>query len=166
MIIKAHTLFISDLHLERGTPLVTAHFLNFMKYQAPNADATYILGDFFEAWIGDDNHTPFNRKVIESLQIVTHSKPIYFMRGNRDFLIGKKFAAVSGVILLKDPSIIQLYSKSVLLTHGDSLCTLDHKHQIYRRNIMKPWVQKLILSLPLSLRRKLAKVSRTKSSTP
>ena len=160
---KAHTLFISDLHLGESTPLVTAHFLHFIQYQAPNADATYILGDFFEAWIGDDNQTPFNRKIIELLQIMTHTKPVYFMRGNRDFLIGKKFSAVSGVILLKDPSIIQLYSKPVLLTHGDSLCTLDYKHQVYRRKIMKPWVQKLILSLPLSLRRKLAQKFREQS---
>ena len=160
---KAHTLFISDLHLEKGTPLVTAHFFHFMQHQAPNADATYILGDFFETWIGDDNQTPFNRKIIEVLQIMTHTKPVYFMRGNRDFLIGKKFAAVSGVILLQDPSIIQLYNRPVLLTHGDSLCTLDYKHQIYRRKIMKPWVQKLILSFPLTLRRKLAQKFREKS---
>ncbi len=81
-----HTLFISDLHLEEKTPSITAHFLYFLKHQAPKADAIYILGDFFEAWIGDDNQTPFNRKIIESLQTLARTKPTYFMRGNRDFL--------------------------------------------------------------------------------
>ncbi|EAX31987.1 UDP-2,3-diacylglucosamine diphosphatase [Coxiella burnetii] len=158
-----HTLFISDLHLEEETPSITAHFLYFLKHQAPKADAIYILGDFFEAWIGDDNQTPFNRKIIESLQTLARTKPTYFMRGNRDFLIGQRFAAMTGVSLLEDPSVIQLYNKPVLLMHGDSLCTLDHKHQAYRRKIMKPWVQKLMLSLPLSLRRKLAKKFREQS---
>lgn len=162
--IKSHTLFISDLHLEEEKPLITSCFFNFMKYQAPKADAIYILGDFFEAWIGDDNQSVFNRQIIEALRkLIEKGPPIYFMRGNRDFLIGKKFAAAANTILLKDPTVILLYDKSILLMHGDSLCTLDHKHQIYRRNVTKPWIEKLMLSLPLSLRRKLAKGIRKKS---
>lgn len=89
--IKSHTLFISDLHLEEEKPLITSCFFNFMKYQAPKADAIYILGDFFEAWIGDDNQSVFNRQIIEALRkLIEKGPPIYFMRGNRDFLIGKK----------------------------------------------------------------------------
>ncbi|QTS83652.1 UDP-2,3-diacylglucosamine diphosphatase [Coxiella endosymbiont of Amblyomma nuttalli] len=161
---KSHTLFISDLHLEEEKPSITARFFDFMEYQAPKSDAIYILGDFFEAWIGDDNQSIFNRKIIEVLRKLTEKGPeIYFMRGNRDFLIGKKFAIAANIILLKDPTVISLYNKSILLMHGDSLCMLDHKHQIYRRNVAKPWVEKLMLSLPLVLRRKLAKELRKKS---
>lgn len=164
MMEKSHTLFISDLHLEEKTPSITARFFHFMESQAPKADAIYILGDFFEAWIGDDNQSVFNRQIIEALRTLTEKgPPIYFMRGNRDFLVGKKFAAAANTILLEDPTVISFYDKSVLLMHGDSLCTLDYKHQIYRRNVAKPWVQKLMLSLPLSLRRKLAKGLRKKS---
>ena len=161
---KPHTLFISDLHLGEGTPSVTARFFDFMEYQAPKADAIYILGDFFEVWIGDDNQSVFNRQIIEALRALIGKGPIiYFMRGNRDFLIGEKFATATNTVLLEDPTVISLYDKSTLLMHGDSLCTLDHKHQIYRRNVAKPWVEKLMLSLPLSLRRKLAKRLRKKS---
>lgn len=161
---KPHTLFISDLHLEEGTPSITDRFFYFMKYQAPKADAIYILGDFFEVWIGDDNQSVFNRQIIEALRtLIKEGTLIYFMRGNRDFLIGKKFATATNTVLLKDPTVISLYDKSTLLMHGDSLCTLDHKHQIYRRNVAKPWVEKLMLSLPLSLRYKLAKRLRKKS---
>lgn len=164
MPIKPHALFISDLHLEEGASEVTSLFLRFMETQAPKADILYILGDFFEAWIGDDDKTDFNQKIIFKLRsLVKKGIPIYFMRGNRDFLIGENFAKNAGVILLKDPTVISLYGKSVLLMHGDSLCTLDHKHQSYRRKINNQLIQQLILSLPLTLRRKLAKKLRGKS---
>lgn len=160
---KSHTLFISDLHLAEETPAITAHFMHFLQHQVHHADAIYILGDFFEAWIGNDNQTPFNFKIVALLKTIARTKPVYFMRGNRDFLIGRQFATMTGVTLLEDPSVIRLYGKSALLMHGDSLCTLDHKHQAYRRKIMRPWVQKLILSLPLSFRRTLAKKFREQS---
>ena len=161
---KSHTLFISDLHLEEKAPEVAALFLQFMKDQAPKADALCILGDFFEAWIGDDDKTAFNQKIVLTLRsLVKSGTPIYFMRGNRDFLIGEKFTKTAGVTLLEDPTIISLYGKSVLLMHGDSLCTLDRKHQAYRRKTTKRWVRKLMLSLPLNLRRKLADRLRKKS---
>ena len=161
---KSHTLFISDLHLEEKAPDVASLFLQFMENQAPKADALCILGDFFETWIGDDDKTAFNQKIILTLRsLVKNGTPIYFMCGNRDFLIGEKFAKTAGIILLEDPTVVSLYGRSVLLMHGDSLCTLDHKHQAYRRKITKRWVQKLMLSLPLTLRRKLAKRLREKS---
>ena len=161
--VKPHTLFISDLHLTEENPSITAYFMHFLQHQVRYADAIYILGDFFEAWIGNDNQTPFNFKIVASLKTITCTKPVYFMRGNRDFLIGRKFATMTGVTLLEDPSVIELYGKLILLMHGDSLCTLDHRHQAYRRKIMRPWVQKLILLLPLSLRRKLAQKFREQS---
>lgn len=161
---KSYTLFISDLHLKEAASDVAALFLQFMENQAPKADALYILGDFFEAWIGDDDKTDFNQKIILTLRsLVKNGTPIYFIRGNRDFLIGEKFAKNAGVIVLDDPAVIFLYGKPVLLMHGDSLCTLDHKHQAYRRKITNRWIQKLMLSLPLTLRRKLAKKLREKS---
>ena len=161
---KSHTLFISDLHLEKEAFDVTTLFLQFMESQAPRADALYILGDLFEAWIGDDDKTVFNQHIISTLHsLVRNGTPIYFMCGNRDFLIGKKFAKNAGVILIKDPMVISLYDKPALLVHGDSLCTLDHKHQAYRRKITKRWIQYLMLLLPLSLRRKLAEKLREKS---
>ncbi|MFV9989080.1 MAG: UDP-2,3-diacylglucosamine diphosphatase [Coxiella endosymbiont of Dermacentor nuttalli] len=161
---KSHTLFISDLHLKEEASNVKMLFFRFMKEQAPKADSLYILGDLFEAWIGDDDKTTFNQQIISTLySLVKNGTPIYFMCGNRDFLIGKKFARKTGVILIEDPIVISLYDKSVLLVHGDSLCTLDHKHQAYRRKITKRWVKKLTLSLPLSLRRRLAKKLREKS---
>ena len=89
--------------------------------------------------------------------------PVYFMHGNRDFLIGQRFAEKSGVTLLPDPTVIELYGQSILLTHGDVLCTLDVKHQSYRKKVNKRWVQQLFLNIPLSLRRKLAKRLREKS---
>ncbi|AJC50255.1 UDP-2,3-diacylglucosamine hydrolase [Coxiella endosymbiont of Amblyomma americanum] len=161
---KPHTLFISDLHLEESAYNTTTLFLQFIKERALKADALYILGDLFESWIGDDNHTDFNQRIILTLRfLISNGTPIYFMPGNRDFLIGKQFARNTGVILIEDPTIISLYNKSILLVHGDSFCTLDHKHQSYRRKITKRWIKALILSLPLILRRKLAKKLRQKS---
>ncbi len=159
-----HTLFISDLHLQEDEPQITATFLDFMEHRAPHADALYILGDFFEAWIGDDDHNAFNQRIIDALQkLVESGTPIYFMRGNRDLLIGKKFAEAAKMTLLNDPCVVKLYNKSVLLSHGDILCTLDHRHQRYRKVATKPWLQKLFLMLPLSFRRKLANQMRIAS---
>lgn len=151
---KSHTLFISDLHLCQEQPEATSLFLNFLKNQAKNADALYILGDFFEVWIGDDDHNDFNMKNIQALREYTASGiPTYFMRGNRDFLIGKRFAKETGIQLLKDPTIIQLYNTPTLLLHGDSLCTLDVKHQKMRKIMHNRLYQKLTLMLPLRIRR-------------
>ena len=159
-----HTLFISDLHLQVEEPRITAAFLEFMRHRAPHADALFILGDFFEAWIGDDDRSPFNDQVIQALrQLADTGTPLYFMRGNRDFLIGKKFAAQSGMTLLDDPTVFELYGKPILLTHGDILCTLDVKHQRYRKIVMKPWLQKIFSTLPLSFRRCIAQCLRGKS---
>ena len=161
---KSHTLFISDLHLKKEVPNITRLFLQFMEQQAPKADALYILGDLFEAWIGDDDKTDFNQYIISILySLIKNGTPIYFMCGNRDFLIGEKFAKNTGVILIRDPTVIFLYDKPALLVHGDSLCTLDHEHQAFRRKITKRWMQKLMLLIPVSLRRKLAKRLREKS---
>jgi len=163
---SSHTLFISDLHLDASAPHITAHFLHFIEQEAPKAEALYILGDFFDAWLGDDNiDTPFNQKINHALKnLKSKGTPVYFMRGNRDLLIGKSFAKASGVILLQDPTLIQLYQQPVLLTHGDCLCTDDIPYQVYRYCIRQQWIQKLLLSLiPLSARKKLIKKMRQNS---
>ncbi len=151
---KSHTLLISDLHLCQEAPESTRIFLNFLENQAKDADALYILGDFFEVWIGDDNHCDFNVQIIQALRQYTASGiPTYFMRGNRDFLIGKRFAKATGVAFLKEPTMIELYNKPILLLHGDSLCTLDVKHQKARKVMHNRFYQQMSLRLPLRIRK-------------
>src|SRR5690606_5417428 len=119
-----------------------------IREEAPKADALYILGDCFEAWVGDDDQSAFNQMIIQSLrQLTEQGTPVYFMRGNRDFLIGDGFARQTGVTLLPDPTVIHLYGQSVLLSHGDLLCTLDCKHQAYRKKVNWRWLQRLFLML-------------------
>ncbi len=149
------TFFISDLHLQADEPKITAAFLYFLQEIAPQADALYILGDLFEAWIGDDDLSYFNTQIIQALKQATDKGlPIYFMRGNRDFLIGTRFMAATGMKLLADPTVIELYGVPTLLMHGDSLCTLDKKHQRARLLTLNPLLQRIALSLPLAWRRR------------
>jgi UDP-2,3-diacylglucosamine hydrolase len=151
------TLFISDLHLDGERPDITAQFLEFLEREARHAQALYILGDLFEAWIGDDDPDPDKRRVIAALRSLTRSGvPVYFIHGNRDFLIGRRFAAETGVQLLRDPTSIQLYGKRVLLMHGDTLCIDDPDYQRLRRIVRNPLVQFILRRLTLGQRLKLA----------
>lgn len=159
-----HTLFISDLHLEKDEPAITATFLDFLHTEAAKADALYILGDFFEVWIGDDDQTPFNQKITHALRQFTASgTPTYFMHGNRDFLIGRRFAKATGVTLLQDPSIVTVYGKPLYLTHGDALCTYDIAHQKLRKKTTNKFYQRLALLMPLWFRRAMARKLREHS---
>ncbi|WP_342220724.1 UDP-2,3-diacylglucosamine diphosphatase [Rickettsiella endosymbiont of Miltochrista miniata] len=151
------TLFISDLHLSSDQSAITQLFLNFLQHQARQAEALYILGDLFETWIGDDNLSPYNQTIITALAELTASGvAAYFMPGNRDFLIGKRFIQQTGCRYLVDPTIIDLYGSPTLLTHGDSWCTLDEDYQRYRRWSRYPFWQFLFLHLPLAWRQKIA----------
>ncbi|HRD67537.1 MAG TPA: UDP-2,3-diacylglucosamine diphosphatase [Candidatus Competibacter sp.] len=151
------TLFISDLHLDPARPAITALFLNFLKQSARQAEACYILGDLFEAWIGDDDDADLGQIVTDSLRALTGSGvPVYFLHGNRDFLIGERFAAASGVRLLPESGVIDLYGESVLLLHGDTLCTDDIDYQTFRAQVRDPAWQAQLLALPLAQRRTLA----------
>jgi UDP-2,3-diacylglucosamine hydrolase len=163
--IMPNIFFISDLHLCEAEPRATDIFLDFLQHQAREAEALYILGDLFEAWVGDDDHCAFNLKIITALRDATQSGlPIYFMRGNRDFLIGKQFMQQSGVRLLNDPTVINLYGVRTLLMHGDSLCTLDTQHQRTRRFTLNPFCQWLGLRLlSLNCRKRLGAWMRGKS---
>lgn len=151
------TLFISDLHLEECRPAITTLFLSFLRQYAASADALYILGDLFEAWIGDDERSELNKQVMKALRDLTDmGVPVYFMHGNRDFLIGKQFIKKTGCHLLPDPSVIKLYGQPVLLMHGDTLCTTDTHYLNFRKKVRNPLYQSLFLALPLSLRGYLA----------
>ena len=151
------TLFISDLHLDGERPEITAQFLEFLEREGRQAQALYVLGDLFEAWIGDDDPDPDKRRVITALRSLTHSGvPVYFMHGNRDFLIGRRFAAETGARLLPDPTAIQLYGERVLLMHGDTLCTDDPDYQRLRRIVRNPLVQFILRRMTLRQRLKLA----------
>lgn len=151
------TLFISDLHLDENQPEMADLFFNFLKNKAIKSDALYILGDFFEAWIGDDDLSPFNLKIIEALNSATQQGlPIYFAHGNRDFLIGKRFLKATGCQLLPDEYVVNLYGTPILLMHGDTLCTLDVKYLKFRKK-SRTWLYKKLASWKsLASRRELA----------
>src|SRR5690606_13611537 len=120
------TLFVSDLHLDLARPEILQAFERFIADEAVHADALYILGDLFEAWIGDDAKDPVGARFIAAMQPLREAgKPAVFMHGNRDFLLGERFAREAGMTLLPDPSVIDLYGTPTLLMHGDSLCTDD-----------------------------------------
>lgn len=152
------TRFISDLHLEESRPDITDAFLAFLQDKAMGIDAIYILGDFFEAWIGDDERTPLQETIAAALSKVKASgTAIYFMHGNRDFLIGEDYCSRAGATLLDDPSVVELYGTPYLLMHGDSLCTADVEYQKFRANMRNPQWQKMMLQRPLEDRKQMAR---------
>ncbi|MFS2123145.1 UDP-2,3-diacylglucosamine diphosphatase [Pseudomonas sp. Pseusp97] len=157
-------LFISDLHLEAERPDITRAFLHFLSTRARTAEALYILGDFFEAWIGDDGMDEFQHAIARALREVSDSGTrIYLMHGNRDFLIGQAFCREAGCTLLRDPSLIDLGGEKILLMHGDSLCTLDAAYMKLRRWLRNPLSLFILRHLPLSTRHKLARKLRKES---
>jgi UDP-2,3-diacylglucosamine hydrolase len=158
------TLFISDLHLDDSRPAVTRAFLHLLRYEAPAAESLYILGDFFEVWVGDDNDSPLIREVIDGLkQLTEKSTPVFIMHGNRDFLLGQQFCRKTGCTLINDPTVIALYNKPVLLMHGDSLCTEDAHYQAFRQQVRSPEWQQQLLEKPLAERLAIAKQLREAS---
>ena len=158
------TLFISDLHLEESRPDITEAFLGFLDGKASGVDQLYILGDFFEAWIGDDERTPLQEQIATALRKLRDSGTrIFLMHGNRDFLIGQDFCDRAGATLLDDPTVINLYGTPTLLMHGDSLCTADVEYQKFRANMRNPQMQKMMLARPLEDRQQMARQLRQMS---
>ena len=149
--------FISDLHLHEGRPDITQAFVGFLEETAPKAEKLYILGDLFEAWIGDDNQSKFISEIRESLLKVNKTTEIFFMHGNRDFLLGPEFASSSGMKLISDPYVEEMFGSPVLLMHGDLLCTKDVDYQKFRKTSRDPEWQKDFLSKSLAERQKIAK---------
>jgi len=160
------TLFIADLHLDPGRPAITALFLRFLQEEASHADALYILGDLFEAWIGDDTPSPAADAVADALKSVADSGvPVYFIRGNRDFLLGEQYARRAGMRILPDPSVIDLYGMPVLLQHGDLMCTDDVPYQQFRAQTRDPAFQAQFLAQPLAERIAFAQKARQASQS-
>lgn len=158
------TYFIADLHLSENRPHLLALFRQFMQEQAPEAEKLYILGDLFDFWIGDDEQSDLISEVQQLIRHLTEQGvPCYFQHGNRDFLIGKKFANACGLTLLPTYQVIDLYSTPTLLCHGDTLCVDDVKYQHYRKKVHQKWRQWLFLHLPLKVRLKIAEKIRAKS---
>lgn len=158
------TYFIADLHLAENRPDITACFLSFMKNDAIKAERLYILGDLFEVWFGDDYETELTDAVINAVTTLNNSgTPVYFIHGNRDFLLGKSFAQKSNMILLPEKQLIDLYDEKVLLMHGDTLCTRDVDYQKFRKKSRSWWWQGFMTNLPLWLRKNIADNYREKS---
>jgi UDP-2,3-diacylglucosamine hydrolase len=151
------TLFISDLHLDAAEPATGAQFIDFLATRAGNAEALYILGDLFEAWVGDDDREPYRDRICVALaSLAERGVACYVMHGNRDFLLQSGFASRSGARMIDDPIIIDLYGEPALLTHGDALCVADRPYQLLRGVVRSARWQRQFLHLPLTLRRGLA----------
>jgi UDP-2,3-diacylglucosamine hydrolase len=159
------TLFVSDLHLDPARPAITALFLEFLEDEAPHAEALYILGDLFEAWIGDDADDALAQSVRAALaRLRAAGVPVYVMRGNRDFLFGQRFAEESGATLLPDPCVVMLYGQPTLLMHGDLLCTDDRDYLAFRAMVREAAWQADFLAKPMSERAAFAAKARAASS--
>ena len=168
------TRLISDLHLHPGAPAITEGFLHWLEESARGCEALYLLGDIFEAWIGDDlldlaggdptGQADLAVGVARALRrLADEGTAVFLMHGNRDFLLGTRFAEQAGATLLPDPRVVTLGGKRVLLMHGDSLCTLDTAYQVFRAQARHPQWQEQVLSMPIDQRIALARQLREQS---
>ncbi|RZA15091.1 MAG: UDP-2,3-diacylglucosamine diphosphatase, partial [Lysobacteraceae bacterium] len=147
------TLFVADLHLDPDRPEITALFGEFLRGEARSAEALYILGDLFEAWVGDDDPSGAGASVAGWLhELGDAGVPAYFIRGNRDFLLGHDYARRSGLVLLPDPAVVMLHGQPTLILHGDLLCTDDLAYQQFRAQSRDPRWQAQFLAQPLQAR--------------
>lgn len=157
-------IFISDLHLSPTTPEHNQIFYQLLgKWERDNIDALYILGDFFDYWLGDDDENSFTREMSSKLSQFSQTTPIYFRAGNHDFALGKKYAKRSGMKLIKDMHVTHIAGNSILLSHGDTFCTLDTGYQKMKKFLQHPITIFVGRRLPLSWRRKLKEVLEHKS---
>lgn len=158
------TLFIADLHLQADHPELTRAFLDYLETRAQEAENLYIMGDLFEHWVGDDGMGPFEHQIAEALfRYARQRHQVYFMHGNRDFLVGNTFAQKANVTILDDPNVITLGDERVLLMHGDSMCTQDQAYMQFRAQVRSPAWQQQVLSMPLEQRIALATQLRMQS---
>jgi len=155
--------FISDLHLQESRPDITKAFLGFLEHTASKAEKLYILGDLFEAWIGDDDQNDFISNIQSALLKINKTTEVFFMHGNRDFLIGSEFASSSGLKLLNDPCSEEMFGNQVLLMHGDLLCIEDHDYQAFRKTSRDPKWQNEFLTKTIKERQEIAHNLRTMS---
>ena len=158
------SLFISDLHLDETRPQIVDLFVRFLAKEARGADALYILGDLVESWIGDDDGTQLAKSIAHALRALRDSSvPVYFMHGNRDFLLGAEYAARAGMDLLVDPTVVEFDGERTLLMHGDTLCTDDIEYQKFRSLVRNPGWQQHFLAKSLVERRVFAAQARGES---
>ena len=160
--------FIADLHLDTSRPAIIRLLITFLQQLKGRADALYILGDLFEYWVGDDAlDSPaaagFLPVVAELRELADSGVALYFMHGNRDFLVGEQFAAATGCILLPEQHLMDLYGTPTLLFHGDTLCTDDVEYQQVRKLFRNPPWQQQFLALPLEARIRQAEAMRAQS---
>ena len=159
------TLFVSDLHLDAARPATTHLFLDFLRTDAADAEALYILGDLFEAWVGDDDTSIPGADVRPALATLTASGvPVWIARGNRDFLLGTRFAADTGARLLPDPCVVRVAGEPTLLMHGDLLCTDDLAYLAFRAQVRDAAWQADFLAKPLADRYAFAERAREASA--
>ncbi|BEV14938.1 UDP-2,3-diacylglucosamine diphosphatase [Herbaspirillum sp. DW155] len=148
-------LFVSDLHLQAALPRTTEAFLAFLQSHAVQTQQLYLLGDVFEYWAGDDDRTgPYNQLIADALRTVQgHGVQLYWMAGNRDFLVGQAFADAAGLTLLDDPHVVTLAGRTLALAHGDAQCTDDHAYMAFRAQVRQPAYQQQFLAMPLAQRK-------------
>lgn len=150
------SIFVSDLHLCPSRPQINRTFFDFLRGPASQAEALYILGDLFEYWAGDDDDDAFNASILSALNdFASAGVALYLMHGNRDFLIGERFARATGARLLADPTLVSLHGTRTLLMHGDTLCTEDTGYQEFRTKVRNPGYQRQFLAQPLAARKKI-----------
>lgn len=158
------TYFISDLHLAADLPRVTQGFTQLLAKLQNNAQALYVLGDLFEVWVGDDNLSDYNQQIIRCFkQLTANGVALYFVHGNRDFMLGEAFATACGGQLLAERTVIKLGEQSILIEHGDALCTLDEKFMAFRAQSRHPLWQQSMLAKPLAERVQIAELWRLQS---
>ena len=156
--------FISDLHISEAQSEIGEQFIDFLGHHALKYNALYILGDLFEYWLGDDDINPYLNKIKKVLKDYTQSEiPTYFIHGNRDFLIGERFSAETGIKILSDPTIIQLNNEDALISHGDLFCTDDISYQATRKLTRDPEWQNMMLNKSIEDRKFFAFEARMKS---
>lgn len=161
-----HTLFISDLHLTPKRPDITNCFISFMREDAIKADALYVLGDLFDFWIGDDDPTNFAEQIKSEFKtLVSKGVPVFFSHGNRDFLVGKRFAKQTGVTLLEEEQVVDLYGEKVVVLHGDTLCTEDVRYLAFREKVHKPWLQWVFNRLPFFIKTRIVRKIQSDTSS-
>lgn len=158
----ADPVFISDLHLSGSEPDTMAGFFRFLETEAAAHRELVILGDFFDYWIGDDASGTVG-SIVRALQRWSASHPLYLMQGNRDFMMGERFAGEVGAVLLRDPAVVTAGGMRILLSHGDLWCTKDADYQAVRRRVRSVWWQWLVMRLPLKKRIAIAENARSRS---
>lgn len=161
---SAKIVFISDIHLSTTQPLLTEMFTKYIQEQAPKLEELYILGDLFDSWIGFDNNSEYNSNIFTMLKTLAKTTKVFFMPGNRDFLLTQEIVEANNCTYLPDPSILNISGQKIYLTHGDLLCSNDKNYQVLRKVIQHQLTKKIFMQLPLKIRQVIANKTRKVST--